>query len=87
MINIIGDTQVKRGGEFNTKESSVKTEGRNVNDHVEQMNESTFKVSMNKKPFHQSKGSMTNKQPLASTLFSTAYDNAPRIKAVKSGKN
>ena len=34
MIKIIGDIQPKRG-EFNTKESSVKTEGRNVNDHVE----------------------------------------------------
>ena len=35
MIKIIGDNNQQKKGEFNTKESSVKTEGRNVNDHVE----------------------------------------------------
>ena len=86
MIKIIGDKLPRRDEKgFNTKESSIKTEGRNVPDHVEQVNESAFKVTMNKKQLHQSKGSI--KQAPGSSLFSTTIENAPRMKAMKNTKN
>ena len=90
MIKIIGDISPKRGEKaFNTKESSVKTEGgRNVNDHVEMVTGDTaFKVNMNKKQFYQNKGSVNPPAPQVGSLFSpiqaTAYENAPRMKMAK----
>ena len=87
MIQIIGDVQPKRGEKgFNTKESSVKTEGHH--DKIEMVNgEPTFKVNMNKKQLKQSKGNLKPTAP-ASNLFSpiqssTVYENAPRMKMAK----